>query len=263
VTVTTTRFVPAFTQVTIPVGGNAHAAIQDAIDALGNDGGTVVLGPGDWQLIASVQVPKRVTLQGVGSDATRLFPSHTLSAIEIKGDRGTVKDLGIIRAEEIGVGIDVGDTTHHWTISNVRIDNSSTGIRAEGYNTNFLIDRCQVRGCATGIRTAFGCRHGFIKHSRIHSNTIGWEIEGRTDQAPASGSNDLHADSCNIASNGTGIKAINIVHQCSVYSSRFENDTIGLDIGAGVTSFRYRNLYRTGNGTFLVDNGTDTQEDWL
>jgi hypothetical protein len=57
-------------------GPDASAVIQAAVDALGDDGGTVTLGRGAFQLAEPVRLPSRVWLRGSGR-ATRLVVGAT------------------------------------------------------------------------------------------------------------------------------------------------------------------------------------------
>ena len=64
---------------------DASAALQKALDALGADGGTVFLHPGQYLLRAPIVVPPRVELRGVGDVLARTMNQGYLSPTNITG----------------------------------------------------------------------------------------------------------------------------------------------------------------------------------
>jgi len=269
VVATLTRLqVSVFAEVGLPQD-DPRQAIQDAIDSLGTDGGIAVIGPGVWETDGPIVVPQRVTLMGCGRTSTRIDPQHTDVAISVTGSSASVERLNIApKSTTPSAGIALVGSVHHCTISDVRVEDCTTGIDVDGYHANWRFDVGYVKGCTTGIRLAHGPRRGDVVGFRLAGCDVGVQLEGRIAGAPADACNDIQIVQCNFSACTVGIEtiaeALNDVYRCSCYSSRFENTTNeAMKIGTNTRDWRYEHLWTSGNGSLISDNGTGTAKGWL
>jgi hypothetical protein len=122
---------PRIAERTLSVGGSGaditgfnNQSIQFAIDALGESGGTVILNPGEFTILAPVRLRSNVHLEGSGTQTVLKRGKGVQTRYIIDADYGELK----ITVEdpsgfEIGMKIQVTDDNHSgcWNVSTAHI----------------------------------------------------------------------------------------------------------------------------------------------
>lgn len=165
-----------YTQVAAATGVAATdtGAIQSAIDAAsGAGGGTVLLGRGTYATNATITIPHKIQLLGLGSSATAISYSGTGIAVqhspatEAYDTRAGIRDLQIIGTSGAGAtGLEVSDT-FGFGIERVVVRDFTAGCGVRLHNKlrwteGTYVEDLHIRNCATGLafkRTAASGAH--------------------------------------------------------------------------------------------------------
>jgi hypothetical protein len=187
--------------------GGPKATIAAALTALGSNPGTILLGPGIFNVSATLTLPSGLRLIGAGMDATTIQSTAAGDAVATaSGSRNTrISDLSIKSGVSSILLHLVATTTS--TIERVRVANTTgTGIETTGGCYEISIRDCLIENISSyGILMVFPSNNNRIEdcsfNAQAATGMTGIQIQPGNDSNLITG--------CNFEGNSTGSVAIN------------------------------------------------------